>query len=248
MARVASLENAYELVRLGPRKEQIEAVRAQVRQTQGVLAFAQTQLETTVISAPVSGTVLERKVERGEFVTTGFVGDHGAKGYVASVADLKDLEVELDISQNDFANLAARQRAIITADAYPDRQYEGFIHEISPEANRQKATVQVRVKIAQPDEYLRPDMNARVAFVAREKRGTEPQSKRRIAVPASAVRDGAVFIVVDGRVVRRTIEVAGTSTAGVQIAAGLIGGEDLIVNAPENLKDGDKVRVKRPHE
>jgi len=244
VARAIAFENAYELVCLGPRQEQIEALRAQVRQAQGILAFAQTQLENTVISAPVAGTVLERNVERGEFVTTGFVGDRGAKGYVASVADLKDLDVELDISQSDFANLVARQRVIITADAYPDRKYEGYIHEISPEANRQKATVQVKVKIAHPDEYLRPDMNASVAFVMPGKLSSEPQSKHGIVVPASAVRDDAVFIVVDGRVVRRAVKVAGKSNRSVQITTGLIGGEDLVVNAPKNLKDGDKVRVK----
>ena len=75
--------------------------------------YAETKLANTVIRAPVTGTILERAVEKGEFVTTGFVGDRGAKGYVVSLADLNDLEVELDISQNDFAKLhaeAARHR------------------------------------------------------------------------------------------------------------------------------------------
>ena len=102
-----------------------------------------------MIRAPVTGTILEREVEKGEFVTTSFVGERGAKGYVVSLADLNDLEVELDINQNDFAKLSPRQRGIVTTDAYPDRKYEGDIDEISPEANRQKATVQVKVKILQ---------------------------------------------------------------------------------------------------
>ena len=99
-----------------------------------------------MIRAPVTGTILERAVEKGEFVTTSFVGERGAKGYVVSLADLNDLRVELDINQNDFAKLGARQRGTITMDAYPDRRYEGVIDEISPEANRQKATVQVKVR------------------------------------------------------------------------------------------------------
>ena len=102
-------------------------------------------------------------------MTTSFVGDQGAKGYVVSLADLNDLEVELDISQNDFAKLHAHQKGIITTDAFPDRKYDGFIHEISPEANRQKATVQVKVKVPHPDDYLRPEMNASVAFLSDEK-------------------------------------------------------------------------------
>ena len=85
-------------------------------------------------------------------MTTSFVGDRGAKGYVVSLADLNDLEVELDISQNDFAKLHAGQHGVVTTDAFPDRKYDGFIKEISPEANRQKATVQIKVKVVKPDE------------------------------------------------------------------------------------------------
>jgi multidrug resistance efflux pump len=120
-AKVASLERASDLVRLGPRQEEIDALRAQVSQAQGTLNYAQVQLDNTVIRAPIDGTILERNVEKGEFVTTGFVGDKGAKGYVVSIADLHDLEVELDINQNDFAKLTATQPGIVTTDAYPDR-------------------------------------------------------------------------------------------------------------------------------
>jgi multidrug resistance efflux pump len=164
VARAASLDRAFELVRIGPRREEIDSMRAQVEQAQGALDLAQTQLANTVIRAPISGTVLERNVEVGEFVTTGFVGDRGAKGYVVSLANLNDLEVELDISQNDFARLDRHQPGIVTVDAYPDRPYRGEITEISPEANRQKATVQVKVRILSPDAFLRPEMNATVRF------------------------------------------------------------------------------------
>jgi HlyD family secretion protein len=247
-ARFASFEKTYALVRTGPRREEIEAARAQVRQAEGALAFAQTQLENTIISAPISGVILERNVERGEFVTTGFASDRGAKGYVVSLADLNDLQVELDINQNDFAKLGPRQPAIITTDAYPDRKYRGEIEEISPEANRQKATVQVKVKVLDPDQFLRPEMNASAAFYAPEKSvaaGRASATKPLITIPATAVRDGAVFIVVDGRAMRRQAQVSGTSPQGVTISSGLIGGEDLIVNPPADLKDGQRVRPKQ---
>ena len=244
-AKVASLERAYELVRLGPRKEAIDALRAQVNQAQGTLNYAQVQLDNTVIRAPIDGTILERNVEKGEFVTTGFVGDKGAKGYVVSIADLHDLEVELDINQNDFAKLNPKQPGIVTTDAYPDRKYKGVIYEISPEANRQKATVQVKVKVIDPDAYLRPEMNASVAFYSNEKPGEgQVDSKPIVTVPASTVRDNAVFLVVGGKAVRRSVKIAGTTAQGVQITEGLIGGEDLIANAPADLKDGQKVRAK----
>ncbi|MBZ5584962.1 MAG: efflux RND transporter periplasmic adaptor subunit [Acidobacteriia bacterium] len=163
-AKVNAAEKAYELVKLGPRQEQIDALRGQVEQARGMVAYAETALKDTVIRAPVTGTILERAVEKGEFLTTSFVGDRGAKGYVVSLADLNDLEVELDISQNDFAKLRAAERGVVTTDAFADRKYDGFIKEIAPEANRQKATVQVKVRIEKPDGLLRPDMNASVAF------------------------------------------------------------------------------------
>src|SRR5579872_4030453 len=196
LARVRSADRTYELVRLGPRQEEIDALRAQIEQAKGSLAYSQTQLDNTVIKAPISGTILERNVEKGEFVTTGFVGDKGAKGYVVSLADLNDLEVELDISQNDFAKLHAKHRGSITTDAFPDRKYTGFIYEISPEANRQKATVQVKVKVENPDNFLRPEMNASVAFLADEKPkdGSLAAAPSVIVVPAAAIRDNNVFV------------------------------------------------------
>jgi HlyD family secretion protein len=246
-ARVASLDRTYELVRIGPRQEQIDQVRGQILQAKGSVAFYETQLDNTIIRAPVNGTILERVVEIGEFVTTSFVGERGAKGYVVSMADLNDLQVELDINQNDFAKLGPRQRGIVTTDAYPDRRYEGEIREISPEANRQKATVQVKVQILSPDEYLRPEMNASVAFLADEKPDAALSSAARpvIFVPLASVKDGAVFVVLDGRAVRRAVRTGSNTPQGLRIEDGLIGGEDLIVNPPAELKDGDRVVVRQ---
>ena len=243
-ARVRSYERTYQLAKIGPRREQIDAVRGQIEQAKGMLAFAETQLSNTVIKAPVSGTILERNVEKGEFVTTGFVGDKGAKGYVVSLADLNDLQVELDINQNDFAKLGPKQKGIVTTDAYPDRKYDGYIYEVSPEANRQKATVQVKVKVSTPDSYLRPEMNASVAFVSEPKPGEAVPARPAVYIPASAVRDGAVFVIADGKAVRRAVKSGGTSTKGTRIENGLNGGEDVIVNPPADLKDGARVRAK----
>jgi len=217
-----------------------------VEQAKGALAFAETNLANTVIHAPVTGTILERAVEKGEFVTTSFVGDRGAKGYVVSLADLNDLEVELDISQNDFAKLHFGQHGTVTTDAFPDRKYDGFIKEISPEANRQKATVQVKVKIAKPDEYLRPEMNASVAFLADRKRdaGAGAAARPVVMIPASAVRDNAVFVVLERKALRRAVKTGATSGQSVRVEEGLIGGEDLITSPPAGLKDGDRVRQK----
>jgi HlyD family secretion protein len=247
-AAAESQHQQFELVKAGPRKEQIDAQRATVRQLEGGLSNFMIDLSNTVISSPISGTVLQRNVEMGEFVTNGFVGDRGAKGYVLSIADLSDLRVELDVSQNDFAKVTAHQPCWIVTDAYPDKKYEGVVDLISPEANRQKATVQVRVKVLSPDDLLKPDMNATVSFLSPPKSAadaaTQSSTERPpFRVPATAVRDGAVFVAENGKAVKRLVTAAKTSNdKEMEIRNGLIGGEDLIVNPPESLEDGAKIK------
>lgn len=242
IARVDSLQKTYDLVKIGPRQEQIDAARGAVVQAQGAAAFAATQLSDTIIRAPVTGTILERAVERGEFVTTSFVGERGAKGYVVSLADLNDLEVELDISQNDFGKLYMKQDAILTVDAYPDKKWQGWIKEMSPEANRQKATVQVKVKVANPDQFLRPEMNATAAFLGAEQSGTPGRPS--VHIPPATLVDGHVWVVANGVASPRDVKTGGNTPAGIRVDDGLKGGEELIVNPPTDLKPGAKVAVR----
>lgn len=244
-ARVVSLQKVYELVKIGPRREVIDAVKGQIEQVKGVVAFMETQLSNTIIKAPVTGTILERVVERGEFVTTSFVGERGAKGFVVSLADLNDLRVELDISQNDFNKLSPKQKGVVTVDAYPDAKWDGAIDEISPEANRQKATVQVKVKILNPDERLRPEMNAAVAFLSDAKPGeTQAVGKPVVFVPPGAVRNDKVFVIVGDKVVEKAVKTSGSTPQGLRVEDGLLGGEDLVLNPPADLKTGTVVKKK----
>ena len=245
VAKVASFQRTLDLSVLGPRKEDIAQIRGQIEQAKGALDYAQTQLDNTIIRAPVTGTILDRNVEKGEFITTGFVGDKGAKGYIVTMADLNDLQVELDITQNDFPKLGPQQKGTITTDAYPDRKYKGFVEQVSPEADRAKATVQVKVKVENPDSYLRPDMNATVAFYNDAQQQPSGAAKPVIVIPQSAVQNGSVFVVVNDRARKRSITTGGTSNQGVFVESGLIGGEDLIVNPPPDFKDGQKVEVKQ---
>src|SRR4030095_34002 len=137
---------------IGPRKEEIRTAEATVQQMKAALDYAQTQLAATDIKAPVTGTVLERSVERGEMVSPSAFGGSGARTSVVDLADLTDLQIELDISQTDFARLKMDQRAEIIPEAYPNLRYEGYIAEIAPEANRAKSTVQIKVKVENPDQ------------------------------------------------------------------------------------------------
>jgi HlyD family secretion protein len=242
----------YELAKLGPRQEAIDQARAAVTQAQGDLAYAQTQMEATQITAPIAGTILDRVVETGELVTTMFTGERGAKSYVVSLADLSDIRVELDVNESDFGRVSMDQPCDIVLQAYPTRHYPGKVVEISPEANREKGTVQVKVQILKPDEFVRPQMLARVSFqqAARDERdGAAPATSAAPAVTiprtARVERDGrtAVFVVQEGRARLREIQTNDPGGDRLVVTQGLAGGESVVLNAPPNLEDGTRVAV-----
>ncbi len=254
--RVNSLGQGYALAKLGPRAEEIARAKGALLQAEGQMAYAKSQLDATQIRAPVTGTILERKAERGELVTAQFASgaEGGPQGSAVALADLNDLQVELDIAQDDFAKLSAGQKGIVTTDAFPDRKYEGFIAEMSPEANRQKATVQVKVQVQTPDGYLRPEMNATVKFLANEPaKDPDKESKAGshqpagVFVPSAALRDRdgkkVVFLAFNGKALMREVQVVSTRSGGA-LVSGLVGGESLITTAPAGLKDGDKIKIK----
>jgi HlyD family secretion protein len=247
--RANSLLRAFQLVKIGPRTEEIARARGNLVQSEGQEAYAKSQLDATLIRAPVSGTILERTAEKGELVTAQFASgaEGGPQGEVVALADLDDIQADLDIAQDDFAKLSPRQKAIITVDAFPDRKYDGVIAEMSPEANRQKATVEVKVEILKPDSYLRPEMNTTVKFLADETPKTTSTEPKGVFVPATAVHDQegkkVVFIAFDGKAVRRPVAVVSQRSGGF-LVSGLVGGENVITTAPPSLKDGDKIKIK----
>ena len=248
--RVNSLEQMFRMSKIGPRAEQIQRARADMLQAQGQMDYAKAQLDATTIKAPVSGTILERTAEKGELVTAQFASgaEGGPRGSVVALADLNDIQVELDIAQDDFAKLGSKQAGIVTLDAFKDRHYKGVIAEISPEANRQKATVQVKVQIQNPDEFLRPEMNASVEFQATENANKSAAARQAGAfVPTQALRDKDgkkfVFIVLNGRTLRREVHVLGPRSGGYLVDS-LVGGESIVTAAPADLKDGQKIRIK----
>jgi HlyD family secretion protein len=250
--RVNSLDKGFQLMKIGPRPEEIARARGSLAQVQGQLDYAKSQLDATVIRAPVTGTILDRTAEKGELITAQFASAAagGPQGSVVSLADLNDLQVELDIAQADFARLSPKQKGIVTTDTYPDKTYDGEIAQISPEANRQKATVQVKVQVLNPGKYpdvfLRPEMNATVKFLADQPKASSSQPAGAL-VPAAALRDHdgkkIVFLAFDGKAHMREVHVLSQRTEGF-LVDGLVGGESVITKAPQELKDGDTIKVK----
>lgn len=251
----STLEAAKErarLVEIGPRKEEIDNAEAQVREAEASLAYAQTQLSFTTIHAPISGTILEKIAEKGELVTnSNFGGTRGPQSSVVAMADLSDLQVELDLNENDLPKVSMGQNAEIRMDAMPDRVYMGEVDEIAPQADRQKATVQVKVKILNPDVYVRPEVNARVTFLEEPEPEQQVASTEsagpRIFVPRRAVVQGEngakVFIASEGEAVARNIKVRRETPQGLEVEEGLLGTEQLIVEPLDRVTDGAKIVV-----
>lgn len=242
--RAHSLEQSHTLARIGPRAEEIARAKGSLTQAEGQAAYAKSQLDATVIHAPITGTILERSVEKGELLTGQFAS---AARPVFALANLNDIQADLDISQDDFAKLTPHQKAVVTVDAFPDLKWDGVIAEVSPEANRQKATIEVKVQILNPDSHLRPEMNTTVRFIADENKNTAQQQALGAFVPSAAIRDAEgnkyVFIAFQGKAMKKDVKILSQRSAGA-LVSGLNGGESVITTAPEGLKDGDKIKIK----
>ncbi len=245
------VENAESKARQGDAR--VEAQKARVDAAAAALRVAQANLENTYIRAPFSGTVLRKEAEVGEVVAPS-VGGGLTRGAVVTMADLATLEVEVDVNEAYIARIHGNQSARITLDAYPDTAFRGTVRQIIPTADRQRATVQVKVSILDRDPRILTEMGAKVEFLepaapvaAAAPGATRPVERPRIIVPAEAVRsDGGrsvVWIVRNGRLQSRDVDAGPVSGNFREIRSGLSGGEQLLVGGVETPKEGQRVKT-----
>jgi HlyD family secretion protein len=229
-----------------------QATAARVEAALAGLRFAQANLDNTVIRAPFTGTVLRKDAEVGEVVAPS-VGGGLTRGAVVTMADLATLEVEVDVNEAYIARILGRQPARITLDAYPDTGFRGAVRQVVPTADRQRATVQVKVSITDRDPRILPEMGARVDFLEPDTAhapvagATAPP---RIRVPAAAVRDengeSVVWLVRQGRLERRAVQAGPVSGGFREIRSGLAGGELLLSGGVETPRPGMRVKTATP--
>jgi len=224
----------------------VRADSARVETAQAGLGFARAMLENTYIRAPFTGTILRKDAEVGEVVAPS-VGGGLTRGAVVTMADLTTLEVEVDVNEAYIARIGGGQGARITLDAYPDTAFRGAVRQVVPTADRQRATVQVKVAIQDRDPRIIPEMGARVDFLAAEPAGTETANvPRQIRVPAAAIRQQEgktiVWIVRNDRLELREVEAGPTSGGYRDVRRGLDGGELLLIGGVETPKAGMRVR------
>jgi HlyD family secretion protein len=241
-------------------EDQKEAAESRVRIAEAALAqakadvdFAEAQLQNTVIRAPFAGVVVKKMAEVGESVAPipPGVNISTSSGAIVALADLATLEVEADVAEANVAKVASGQPAEVTVEAIPNRRYKAVLRQVIPTADRTKATVMVKVTILDKDKDLKPEMSAKVTFLEPEKKEAKTAASEPVVLvprPAVVTRDGrsVVFVVRDGRAQARPV-VLGTEREGkVIVEDGLAGGELLVGRPPDDLKDGDAVKVRSP--
>jgi HlyD family secretion protein len=220
------------------------------------LAYAHAQLDNTVIRAPFDGTVVKKMAEVGESVAPipPGVNISTASGAIVALADLATLEMEADVSESNVAQLVPNQVADVSVQAFPDKHFKAVLRQVIPTADRTKATVMVKVTLLDKDETLKPEMSAKVTFLApapaaETKASPATPATPSIVVPASAIvtRGGAtqVFEVLQNVAHARTVTSGISRQDDVTILNGLSGGELLVNHPPDTLKDGDRVRPKQ---
>lgn len=242
------LENAES--RVAQAMARTEAAAARIEAAAASQRFAEAILENTVIRAPFTGTVLRKEAELGEVVAPS-VGGGLTRGAVVTMADLTTLEVEVDVNEAYIARVRHGQESRITLDAYPDTSFRGTVRQVVPTADRQRATVQVKVAITDRDPRILPEMGARVDFLAAAPSGVAtPSALPRFRLPAEAVRTvGAttvVWIVRDGRLESREVDAGPVSAGYREIRRGLAGGEQVLVGGVDQPTPGMKVQVTVP--
>ncbi len=145
----------------------LSAADAGVKQVEGARRLLETWIDWCTIKSPIDGVVLDRLVDANELVTPQtFGGARGPSPSLLAIADLKDLQIEIDLDERYLAKVSIGQKCVVSPEAYPDRKYEGEVAEIAPEANRQKGTLQVKVQVSKADRYLTPELSAKVDFIA----------------------------------------------------------------------------------
>lgn len=246
-ANLRAMEELARLAELGPRSEEIQIAAAQLQEAEASLEFSQTQLSFTIITAPITGTILEKVAKKGEMVTSSnFGGTRGARSSVVSMADLTDLQVELDINEDDLPRVRMGQECEIRVDSYPKEIIRGVVDEIAPRADRQKATVQAKVKIFDPPSFLRPEVNARVTFLHDEPaEGNSAETTASLWIPNAAVVRGAdgaeVYVAFQGRATQRRVTTGREGPLGIEITDGLVGDELVITSPLDQITDGAAV-------
>ncbi len=223
-------------------KEQVLASAARVNE-------AQQAVDNTVIRAPFEGIVVSKDAQVGEMVSPVSAGGGFTRTGIATIVDMNSNEIEVDVNEAYIARVEPGQLVTAVLDAYPDWQIPSKVRTVIPTADRQKATVKVRISFIKLDPKILPDMGVKVTFLGEEpkKQANAPQPVA--SVPSSAVRDDngskIVFLVKEDKLERRAVKAGDARGDQVDIFAGLAPGDVVVTKGPPGLHDGESIQLKK---
>jgi len=223
----------------------LAAARSEVDVAIAQVGLGKQELADLEIRAPFKGVVISKDAQPGEMVSPMSAGGGFTRTGVATIVDMDSREVEVDVNESYINRVSAGQKVECVLDAYPDLKIPAHVISIVPTADRQKATVRVRIGLDQLDPRILPDMGIKVSFF---EDGSPAAAKGALLVPENAVvHEGDasfVWVVRDGKVEKRAVKVGSTKDGQVPVTEGLAGGESLVVDAPKRLRDGGAVELK----
>ena len=256
-------ENVVGKAELDSAQADVDALRARIAHSRQQVSVAERQVELqrtnlndTVVRAPFSGIAISKDAQPGEMISPVSAGGGFTRTGICTIVDMSSLEIEVDVNESYINRVRADQKVEAVLDAYPDWTIPAHVITTIPSADRQKATVKVRIGFDRPagpgtplDPRILPDMGVKVSFLADEPAAGQPRAAApRSIVPKAAVRsvDGraVVFVVNGDRVERRAVSVGDTNGDQVGVLSGVSPGERVVIDGPATLKDGDKVTIR----
>ena len=223
-------------------KEQVAAAESRINE-------AQQAVDNTVIRAPFEGIVVSKDAQVGEMVSPISAGGGFTRTGIATIVDMNSNEIEVDVNEAYIARVVPEQRVTAVLDAYPDWQIPSKVRTVIPTADRQKATVKVRISFIKLDPKILPDMGVKVTFLGDEPKKQAGAVEPVATVPTAALRDDngsrIVYIVKDNKLERRAVKPGNPRGSDTEIFAGLIPGDLVVTKGPPELHDGESIQLKK---
>jgi len=230
-------------------RAKIALTKEQVAASESRINEAQQAVDNTVIRAPFDGIVVSKDAQVGEMVSPISAGGGFTRTGIATIVDMNSNEIEVDVNEAYIARVVPDQKVTAVLDAYPDWQIPSKVRTVIPTADRQKATVKVRISFIKLDPKILPDMGVKVTFLGDEPKKQAGAVEPVATVPSSALRDEngskIVYVVKDNRIERRAVKLGNARGSDTEVFAGLVPGDLVVTKGPPDLHDGESIQLKK---
>ncbi|MEW6367447.1 MAG: efflux RND transporter periplasmic adaptor subunit [Acidobacteriota bacterium] len=236
------------LTNLDVAKARLALARKTVEAAERRIEVAQRNLDNCTVRAPFDGIAVSKDAQPGEIVSPVSAGGGFTRTGISTIVDMESLEIEVDVNESYIARVQPGQPVEATLDAYPDWRIPAKVRTTIPTADRQKATVKVRISFDKLDPRILPDMGIKVAFLRTAEEATSTGAQR-VLVPKEALRDEAgqkiVFVVRDEKLERRAVATGLAMGSDIEVVAGIGAGDAVVIKGPEELKDGQRAIIRK---